>query len=82
MKVKLKNKLRNTIILSGALLAFAVVTPSFAQYGPGATTAPATTADRVKRDGAPTTTNTPGEAHAGGIGTTSCGSTSIIRNGL
>ncbi|MGD0120047.1 MAG: hypothetical protein ABSD30_18420, partial [Candidatus Binatus sp.] len=36
MKVKsIKNKLKKTMILSGALLAFAVVTPSFAQYAPG-----------------------------------------------
>src|SRR5271156_5835271 len=47
-----------------------------------AMTAQATTADRDKPDGALTIAITPGGAPAGGIGTTSCGSTPIIRSGV
>ncbi|HEY6306632.1 MAG TPA: hypothetical protein VI488_09275 [Candidatus Angelobacter sp.] len=36
MKIKLiRNKLRKTIVLSGAILAFGMAAPAFAQYGPG-----------------------------------------------
>ena len=37
MKINLKNKLRKTIALSGAIVAFSIAAPSFAQYdnGPG-----------------------------------------------
>ena len=86
MKIKLKNKLKKTIALSGAILAFAIAAPSFAQYGPAgptarAMTARATTADPEKPDGALTTMVTRWQARDGGISTTSCGSTAIIRNG-
>src|SRR5271169_4897138 len=33
--MKLKKRLRNTIALSGTVLALAIAAPSFAQYGPG-----------------------------------------------
>jgi hypothetical protein len=36
MKImSIKNKLRKTIVLSGAILAFGMAAPAFAQYGPG-----------------------------------------------
>ena len=35
MKIKLKNRFKKTIALSGAILAFSIAAPSFAQYGPG-----------------------------------------------